>query len=1171
MRNLKKFLALVLAMMMTLSLMVTVNAATSSADLNLSDSNAVSPAFLEDIQVLTGMEVIKGYPDGSFKPATEINRHQMATFIYRMTTGDTGNLKDRYLSEIAAEKFPDVKADDDYAGYIGYCWVNGFIAGFPDGTFRPMNKVTGYQALVMILRGMGYNNPNDNFTGSDWQSLAMSRARMNNLLVKIDKSVYSGTFSRPAPRELVAEMVFQGLIQPQVTWTTAMGYQKYGMEGGVLSNILNPTLGYENFGLTNHKGIVVGNQGSGEKVTKVGFSLDVSVDKGLNIGDEIDGTAQGWTVTGSVNGAKFNDKLVPEAYYYDSGLAVNTARNGVDGNVTLSFNWESDLKLFNHAVDVWYDYRGTSTTSADLAATGGFNEGSVTFRDNLKTYAMFDRVQNTSVNTAAWAYDTTNATTGNAAVMDMDNVFGATANTLYNYAFAPMQRESAAAAGEYIVNGTTMPSKSAASPIQANNGNDTYSTTETTDMYPLYLAIDNTGDKAADVIISLNLTMTKIVQDNNTQAPLTTGVLSQNGSSTVNTGYFDLWDQKTPVNGTPKYSDIADAALLNSDGTTLGKYVSAMTITGTTAPQNDGTQDATVTGPGAATADGTQGNTGTVGINSTYYYQVNELTKYVTGTMVKYDQTTDKVWATVDGQLREIERSVFALTTDGSFQGNEHVFAPRPAGTYRFYLDEEGKWLFWEVDTQTSEFVYGTYVNYTTNEFGGLFNYPFVYVNAAGEKNQTGYVTHLDMNIANGWAVQPYDGDMNNAAYTAIQLPKRTNTGDNSSGFVPGAYVGYTMTKNDKNEVSIDADVTGTKFRQASTASGDFGDSTATNGGKTTINANSVALTAHPVTDEGNLFLTNRTKFVIVDGAGTETQKVDIYNGIAELLGNNLSVTIDAVTGLTATTAGNFLDSRLPEVGTNPYEMVYYSTEEDPYSQNYYQMDKHIDTVFIPRVLVKWTANPGSGNLYFVGDETHGLIDAGTDATQFTFHQGTESRTLWIAGQLGGTNDRAVLNANVVGNAANRDTFYWLFDTGAKAKDGEPIYTINTTTQTPANAGSGLIGYYYDGSDVDNATAGNRTAASKTAITLGDSTGTTYLATTRNSQVAYIGGRAANTDLYNVQNATILNLNRAYTINNLGDLNEASSNASNLGVAVSCVLGEGKSVANIYVNFVAGT
>ena len=32
MRNLKKFLALVLAMMMTLSLMVTVNAATSSAD-----------------------------------------------------------------------------------------------------------------------------------------------------------------------------------------------------------------------------------------------------------------------------------------------------------------------------------------------------------------------------------------------------------------------------------------------------------------------------------------------------------------------------------------------------------------------------------------------------------------------------------------------------------------------------------------------------------------------------------------------------------------------------------------------------------------------------------------------------------------------------------------------------------------------------------------------------------------------------------------------------------------------------------------------------------------------------------------------------------------------------------------------------------------------------------
>ena len=59
MRNLKKFLALVLAMMMTLSLMVTVNA----KNVEFEDGESVNEAFIDDLTVLAGMGVIRGQRD----------------------------------------------------------------------------------------------------------------------------------------------------------------------------------------------------------------------------------------------------------------------------------------------------------------------------------------------------------------------------------------------------------------------------------------------------------------------------------------------------------------------------------------------------------------------------------------------------------------------------------------------------------------------------------------------------------------------------------------------------------------------------------------------------------------------------------------------------------------------------------------------------------------------------------------------------------------------------------------------------------------------------------------------------------------------------------------------------------------------------------------------------
>ena len=1165
MRNLKKFLALVLAMMMTLSLMVTVNAATSSADLNLSDSNAVSPAFLEDIQVLTGMEVIKGYPDGSFKPATEINRHQMATFIYRMTTGDTGNLKDRYLSEIAAEKFPDVKADDDYAGYIGYCWVNGFIAGFPDGTFRPMSKVTGYQALVMILRGMGYNNPNDNFTGNDWQSLAMSRARMNNLLVKIDKSVYSGTFSRPAPRELVAEMVFQGLIQPQVTWTTAMGYQKYGMEGGVLSNILNPTLGYENFGLTNHKGIIVGNSQTGEPnladgtkngapTTKIGFSMDVSFDKGLNIGDTGTGTSD-WTIQGDLAKAEINDDIEKAAYYYTSALHHNTTGTRVDEyNVTLAFQWESGLKQFNHAVDVWYDCRGAANETVNV--TGDNVSGSVTFKTNLKTYAVFDRVQATKVVAA----NITAAETDDAGLVAAltDTGISTKDGVFFNYAFA---RNEASNWGNNATAATTF----AASPIKANNDNAALqSYTGFTTDWPLYLVISNSADKTADVVISLDMTLSKVVQDNNTQNPLSTSIWTQNG---VGTDYFDQAtpDKHTPANSSPDYSEIADANRVDSNNIVLGDYVATVAVTGT-----NGANNGTVTTAVATAGNTTDGNaTARAPLTSTFFYEMTKLTSTVTANLVKFDKDSQQVTLS-NGKV--YERSIFALATDGSFMPTAQVMAPTSAGEYTFYLDEEGNWLFWEQGRTSAEFIYATYIDYTTDVLSSGFNYPMLYVNAKGEDQQRTNVNAITAVTTVGSVAPGTVGPMNDAMYMNLMLPKRTNVGGNSTGFVPGQYVGYIMSSSSTGTTmtAVTGTANNTGFVQAQDAANSFGDA------NTTINANSVAIGAHPAGDSGNLFLTERTKFVVVDGAGTANQKATTYNGLKEFLGDSREVTIDVTTepinpsGSYLSTGTNDANGTAYAGNTDPWQMVYYSTEEDPYAQNYDQMDKHVDTVFIPAPLVKRTAPPVTGNLFFVGSNKYGLIDAPNNATQYTFYQNGQESVLWIDGLIDGNDND---DADTITNLGN-NVFYQLRETSRTAVDGGKIYAL-VPIENLKTADAALIGKYYGSADNAGTAASTTVAAKTTEMADGTVTDDEYLATTRNSQVAYMGDHDDGTartadDLYNVSSANVLNLNVNFTINSLGDLNEQSSLTSNQGVAVSCVLGSSaKMVDFIYVNYAA--
>ena len=231
----KKLLALVLALVMTLSLAVV------GSNAAFKDAEKVNASYAEAVDVLAGMKVFQGYPDGSFQPEGSITRAEVAAIVYRLYTADVA---DKQASLYATyNKFTDMGGAAWAAGYIGYCANAGLIKGYDAKTFGPSDKVTGYQALAMILRAVGYDK-NDEFTGAQWQLRVASTAQQLGIL----KNVKGVDLNAAASRELVAELLFRTAAEvPMVTYTPALGYTNLT---AILNGKANATLGEKNFGLT---------------------------------------------------------------------------------------------------------------------------------------------------------------------------------------------------------------------------------------------------------------------------------------------------------------------------------------------------------------------------------------------------------------------------------------------------------------------------------------------------------------------------------------------------------------------------------------------------------------------------------------------------------------------------------------------------------------------------------------------------------------------------------------------------------------------------------------------------------------------------------------------------------------------------------------------------------
>ena len=314
MRNLKKILALVLALMMALSVMVFA----SAMDLeDYEDAAAVDSDYAEAVDLLTGMGIFEG-DEGGFRPQDRITRAEVAALVYRVLTADVTNAEvGRYVD---FDYFTDVPEDEWYAGYVNYVANGKHVVGTAEGIFAPNDNITGFEVLTIMLRAIGYGQKEE-FEGDEW---TIHVAQVANQLGISDG--LKSTLGEAITREEVAYVIYQGILKSQVKYTPAFGYQtlEANFDNGKFGIVSTKSLGHENFdlGKTGYTMDIWGRPGhqwsykTGERTTTIEYpylARYYAAETECDVAEDVGITLPNTDVTTYTNGKgnKGSDKITP--------------------------------------------------------------------------------------------------------------------------------------------------------------------------------------------------------------------------------------------------------------------------------------------------------------------------------------------------------------------------------------------------------------------------------------------------------------------------------------------------------------------------------------------------------------------------------------------------------------------------------------------------------------------------------------------------------------------------------------------------------------------------------------------------------------------------------------------------------------------------------------------
>ncbi len=165
------------------------------------------------IQELANRDIIKGFPDGSFRPNDPVTRAQFAALLSQ-----------------AMNKAP-VRSNATFTDVASNFWANtaiqkayttGFMSGYSATTFRPNENISRVQILVSLANGLGYTptkptestlqNYADAATIPAYARNSIAAATENRMVVNYPNLKLLNP-NQPSTRAEVAAFIYQALVR----------------------------------------------------------------------------------------------------------------------------------------------------------------------------------------------------------------------------------------------------------------------------------------------------------------------------------------------------------------------------------------------------------------------------------------------------------------------------------------------------------------------------------------------------------------------------------------------------------------------------------------------------------------------------------------------------------------------------------------------------------------------------------------------------------------------------------------------------------------------------------------------------------------------------------------------------------------------------------------------
>lgn len=142
------------------------------------------------IGMISTLGLVGGYPDGSFRPDGDITRAELVTLLVRATGQEVGPVFDSVFNDLPKTHWA--------AGYAMKGIEQGYIKGYPDGTFRPARNISRAEGTAVMARFAKLPEPESiartpypDISGRHWATKIVYAAKEAGLLKYIGEGDFN--------------------------------------------------------------------------------------------------------------------------------------------------------------------------------------------------------------------------------------------------------------------------------------------------------------------------------------------------------------------------------------------------------------------------------------------------------------------------------------------------------------------------------------------------------------------------------------------------------------------------------------------------------------------------------------------------------------------------------------------------------------------------------------------------------------------------------------------------------------------------------------------------------------------------------------------------------------------------------------------------------------------